>query len=79
MSIQDFTQQVEKKAHEIYEKRGSGHGNDWDDWFEAEKLVEKHIDPIERDCIRSESLFEATHRALPFPSGVDASKINKDI
>lgn len=30
---------VEKKAYELYEKRGCGHGHDQEDWFEAERLV----------------------------------------
>ncbi len=31
---------VEKKAYDLYEKRGREHGRDQDDWFEAQKLVE---------------------------------------
>ncbi len=30
---------IEKKAYEIYEKRGREHGKDLDDWLEAEKIV----------------------------------------
>ena len=30
---------VAKKAYEIYEKRGMGHGKDLDDWLEAESIV----------------------------------------
>ncbi|MBI2487620.1 MAG: DUF2934 domain-containing protein [Deltaproteobacteria bacterium] len=30
---------IEKKAYEIYGKRGGEHGKDLDDWFEAEKMV----------------------------------------
>jgi DUF2934 family protein len=32
-------QMIEKKAYEIYEKRGREHGKDLDDWLEAEKIV----------------------------------------
>lgn len=32
---------IEKKAYEIYEKRGREHGKDLDDWLEAEKIVKK--------------------------------------
>lgn len=28
---------IEKKAYELYEKRGRQHGLDWEDWLEAEK------------------------------------------
>jgi hypothetical protein len=34
------TERVEKKAYEFYEKRGRQHGRDFDDWLEAEKIVE---------------------------------------
>ncbi len=30
---------IEKKAYEIYEKRGMGHGKDLDDWLEAELII----------------------------------------
>jgi len=30
---------IAKKAHELYEKRGGGHGSDLDDWLEAERIV----------------------------------------
>ena len=32
---------IEKKAYELFEKRGQGHGRDWDDWHEAEAIVRK--------------------------------------
>ena len=32
---------IEKKAYELYEKRGREHGKDLDDWLEAEKIVKK--------------------------------------
>ena len=31
---------IEKKAYELYEKRGCQHGCDQQDWFEAEKILE---------------------------------------
>ncbi len=30
---------IAKKAHELYEKRGGGHGSDLEDWLEAERIV----------------------------------------
>ncbi|MBI4308711.1 MAG: DUF2934 domain-containing protein, partial [Candidatus Omnitrophica bacterium] len=33
-----FAQRVEKKAYELYQKRGCQDGRDCDDWFEAEDL-----------------------------------------
>jgi len=35
-----YMHMVEKKAFELYEKRGCAHGRDMDDWLEAQKLVE---------------------------------------
>jgi len=35
-----FAERVEKKAYELFEKRGCQNGCDWDDWFQAEKIVE---------------------------------------
>lgn len=32
---------VEKKAYEIYEKRGKEHGKDLDDWLEAERILKR--------------------------------------
>lgn len=38
-----FAQLVEKKAYELYQKRGCQDGHDCDDWFEAEKIVESEM------------------------------------
>lgn len=32
-------ERIQKKAYEIYEKRGFNSGNDWNDWLEAEKII----------------------------------------
>ena len=32
---------IEKKAYEIYEKRGKQHGRDLDDWLEAERIIKQ--------------------------------------
>lgn len=32
---------IEKKAYEIYEKRGKEHGKDIDDWLEAERILKR--------------------------------------
>ena len=36
----NFTQRVEKKAYELFAKRGFNNGHDWEDWFEAQREVE---------------------------------------
>jgi len=39
VSREEFMQLVQKKAYEIYEKRGCKSGNDLEDWLNAERLV----------------------------------------
>ena len=39
LSSEDLHKKIQKKAYELYEKRGATHGDDWADWFEAEKLA----------------------------------------
>ena len=39
MHPDEFYGRVAFKAHELYVKRGGTHGNDFADWFEAERLV----------------------------------------
>jgi hypothetical protein len=39
MHPDEFYGRVAFKAHELYVKRGGQHGNDFADWFEAERLV----------------------------------------
>ena len=38
-----FAERVEKKEYELYERRGYKSGQDWQDWFDAEKLVEDEM------------------------------------
>ena len=35
-------EQIEKRAHELWLARGSCHGNNLDDWLQAEREVLKH-------------------------------------
>jgi len=65
-----FERRVEKRAYELFEKRGFESGHDWDDWFEAEKAVEAEMNIVDRDCIRSENFYKASHRSSPAPSGI---------
>jgi len=72
----NFTQRVERQAYELYAKRGFKFGHEWEDWFEAEKIVESEMSTVDRDCIRSESFYKSTHRSNPLPSDIDVQKIN---
>ena len=36
---EEYQTKVAYKAYELYEKRGRANGADWQDWFEAEKIV----------------------------------------
>ena len=37
-------ERIQRKAYELYEKRGRVDGNDLSDWFEAERLVKSNRD-----------------------------------
>ena len=39
----ELRQRIEKKAYELFEKKGFAHGNDFKDWIEAEQIVTKEI------------------------------------
>lgn len=39
MSKDDIKKLVEKKAYELYEKRGKKAGRSMDDWLEAERII----------------------------------------
>ncbi len=53
-NLYTYVQMVEKKAYDLYEKRGCEHGRDQDDWFEAEKMVEGEIIAGKCGCLLSE-------------------------
>ena len=36
-------ERIEKKAYELYEKRGYNHGSDRQDWLEAEQIVAREL------------------------------------
>jgi len=39
MTKDDVSKLVEKKAYELYEKRGKKSGHSIDDWLEAERII----------------------------------------
>ena len=41
VSKEKLLKEIEKKAYELYQKRNGQHGNDLNDWLEAEKVVKK--------------------------------------
>ena len=43
MGDEVLRQRIAEKAYELYEKRGQSHGQDLDDWLEAERLVLSEI------------------------------------
>ncbi|MBU1007291.1 MAG: DUF2934 domain-containing protein [Candidatus Omnitrophica bacterium] len=43
MDSSDLSSKIQQKAYSLYEKRGNSHGNDWNDWFEAECQVKKEL------------------------------------
>ncbi len=43
VSREEFMMLVQKKAYELYEKRGNKHGNDLEDLLDAERLVKEEL------------------------------------
>lgn len=43
VSREEFIQLVQKKAYEIYERRGCQPGNGLEDWLNAERLVKEDL------------------------------------
>jgi hypothetical protein len=43
LTADEFIARVRMKAYEIYEKRGYSHGQNLDDWLEAERIVKKEL------------------------------------
>lgn len=39
MTKEDLNKLIEKKAYELYEKRGRKAGHSMDDWLEAERII----------------------------------------
>ena len=43
VSADEYIQRVQFKAYELYVQRSYNHGNDLDDWLEAERLVKADL------------------------------------
>ena len=41
LNEEQSTEMIQKVAYGLYEKRGSSPGNEWADWFEAERRIKK--------------------------------------
>ena len=39
----DIFAKIQKRAYELYAKRGASHGNDMRDWLEAERQVKRDL------------------------------------
>jgi len=40
---ESITDKIRKRAQELYNKRGGAPGNDWADWFEAERQIKSEL------------------------------------
>jgi len=38
-----LTDQIARKAYELYEQRGRSHGQDFDDWLTAEQIIQEEV------------------------------------
>jgi len=41
IDLRTYVNELNRRAYEIFQQKGSSHGHDWDDWFQAEKEVKK--------------------------------------
>ena len=55
----DLNSEIEKLAHELYEKSGGIEGRDLDNWLEAEKTVMERSASLKK---KSASLHKATKK-----------------
>jgi hypothetical protein len=39
----DLQAKIQKRAYELWEKRGYSNGSDWSDWFEAERQIRREM------------------------------------
>ncbi len=42
-SVQKSEEAIRRRAYEIYERRGREHGHDLDDWFKAERELNRKL------------------------------------
>ncbi|MDD5116031.1 MAG: DUF2934 domain-containing protein [Candidatus Omnitrophica bacterium] len=40
---ESITDKIRRRAQELYERKGSIPGNDWADWFEAERQIKEEL------------------------------------
>jgi hypothetical protein len=41
IDLRTYINELNRRAYEIFQQRGSTHGHDWEDWFLAEKEVKR--------------------------------------
>lgn len=41
IDLRTYINELNRRAYEIFQQRGSTHGHDWEDWFQAEQEVKK--------------------------------------
>lgn len=41
IDLRTYINELNRRAYEIFQQKGSSHGHDWDDWFQAEKDIKK--------------------------------------
>lgn len=45
---EDLIVRIRAKAKELYLARGRQHGRDWEDWFEAERIVQQDMERLKK-------------------------------
>jgi hypothetical protein len=58
--IKPTHEEIARRAYELYEERGSQHGRDWEDWFQAEReLRQRALQHVVERALTTEGPYAA--------------------
>ena len=55
LAIEPNQEDVARRAYQLYEERGGGHGHDQDDWFQAERELRRGLHDLADRMLLGES------------------------
>lgn len=57
LSIEPIHEDIARRAYQLYEERGGEHGQDWQDWFEAERELRQFLHDVVRKILMAEGVY----------------------
>lgn len=72
----DLNDEIAKVAHELWDKRGRGHGKDREDWYEAELIVRARHDEAREKAGKAAEKLAITEKE---PSKKSPGKSDKGV